>query len=303
MRIIKKFQHLLLIAALVMANQAKAQPDLPNRYKLREINAPVVVKNRIASQRILIKQQNRKYNVGFTGVSNKTLAQITGEKEPTATEVQRVKNLVINRKLTPAAIDIIKIFMVACYANKSSYDARSQNYVTPVRDQQCGNCWSYSAMGAYEGSYLRVNGASASSSSSLNTSEQYVVNCSGGGDCGPDGGLAYKVFEWMVDKNKNVEKDATLPDAGTVGSCSGGTPSTNYYATDWGVVDPSGDVTKIATVASIKAAMCKYGPIAASLVSTAALQDYTNGVFYENASNYASPSSNHAILIVGWDDT
>ena len=106
----------------------------------------------------------------------------------------------------------------------------------------------------------------------------------------------------MVDDNKNVEKDAVLPDAGIVGGCAGGTPATNYYATDWGVVDPSGDVTKIASVASIKEALCKYGPIAASLVSTQALQDYTNGVFYETPSNYASPSSNHAILIVGWDD-
>ena len=31
-------------------------------------------------------------------------------------------------------------------------------------------------------------------------------------------------------------------------------------------------------------------------------QNYTNGVFNEIPSNYASPTSNHAIVIVGWDD-
>ncbi len=295
-----KTYPLLLIAAITISAQTFAQPELPTKYKLREINAPAAVKNRIAAQRALISKDQRRYNVGFTSVSNKTLAQITGEKEPTPAEVTRVKNMVSSRQLSPQAVEIIKVFLVACFASRKAYDARTQSYVTPVRNQQCGNCWSYSALGAFEGSYLRVNGTSLANS--LNTSEQHVVNCSGGGNCGPEGGLAYKVFEWMVDNNKNVEKDDTMPDAGVVGSCPGAAPSTSYYATDWGVVDPSGDVTKIASVASIKAALCKYGPIAASLVSTAALQDYTNGVFYQTASNYANPSSNHAIVIVGWDD-
>lgn len=302
MRLSKTSRLLLLSAGLFFSSAAFTQLELPAKYKLREVNAPLAVKNRIAAQRTLITQQKLKYNVGFTGVSNKTLAQITGEKETTPQEVIRVKSIVVNRKLSASALEIIKNYLVSCIASKRAYDARTQYYVTPVRDQQCGNCWSYSAMGAFEGSYLRVNGANATSSAGLNTSEQYVVNCSGAGNCGPEGGLAYKVFEWMVDNNKNVEKESVLPDGGSVGACSGGVPATNYYATDWGVVDPSGDVTKIASVASIKDALCKYGPIAASLVSTQNFQDYTNGVFYETASNYASPSSNHAVLIVGWDD-
>ncbi|MBL0270501.1 MAG: hypothetical protein KAX45_03765 [Chitinophagaceae bacterium] len=297
-----KRNSLLILCSMVLCTALSAQIELPAKYKTRELNAPTLVKNRIAAQRILIGQQKLKYNVGFTGVSNKTLAQITGEKEVNAQEITRVKNLQISRKLSPEAMEIIKVYLIACFASKKSYDARTQYYVTPARDQQCGNCWSYSAMGAYEGSYLRVNGASAAAANSLNTSEQHVVNCSGAGNCGPEGGLAYQVFEWMVNNNKNIERESVLPDAGVVGSCGATAPSTNYFATDWGVVDPSGDVTKIASVASIKEAICKYGPVAASLVSTQALQDYTNGVFYENPSNYANPSSNHAIIILGWDD-
>lgn len=67
----------------------------------------------------------------------------------------RLKQYTIARKLTPAAIDIIKVKLVGCVAGLKKYDARNQGYVTPVRDQQCGNCWAYSAVGAFEGSYKK----------------------------------------------------------------------------------------------------------------------------------------------------
>jgi cathepsin L len=152
-------------------------------------------------------------------------------------------------------------------------------------------------VGAYEGNYLKINGGAATSN---DASERHAQICSGGGDCG--GGFAYKVFEWMVSKNKNLANETSYPDNGTNGTCPTGAISTNYYAVAWGVVDPSGDIGKIAPVDKIKEAICKYGPIAASVNATALFQNYTNGTFFETASNYGSPSSNHAIVLVGWDD-
>lgn len=292
----------LLLTLVISGLSAFAQPKvvinpaLTQKYVLREANATPQLKEQLKNLRDDIVRNKRTFNVGFTGVSLKSRASITGESEVNATEVSLIKTKVLNRQISPAGMNIIKAWATACYATKKSYDARTAGYVTPVKDQQCGNCWSYSAMGAYEASYKRVNNVVA------DASEQYVVNCSGGGDCGPAGGLAYKVFDWMVDNNKNVATDATLPDAGVVGACPGGVPASQYYATDWGVVDPSGDITKIASVADIKAAICKYGPIAASVLVTDAFQNYTNGVFNEIPSNYASPSSNHAIVLCGWDD-
>jgi len=271
-------------------------PPLTQKYILRESKATPQLKEQLRNLRIEMIQKKWTFNVGVTGVSTKSRAIITGEKEVNTYEANLVKTKVLNRQLSPAAQSIIKAWATACFATNKSYDARTVGYVTPVKDQQCGNCWSYSAMGAYEASYKKVNNVLA------DASEQYVVNCSGGGDCGPAGGLAYKVFDWMVDNNKNVATDATLPDAGVVGSCPTVTPVSQYYATDWGVVDPSGDILKIASVASIKEAICKYGPVAASVLVTDAFQNYTNGVFNEIPSNYANPSSNHAIVLVGWDD-
>jgi cathepsin K len=196
--------------------------------------------------------------------------------------------------LTAGALEIVKVNLATCAASKKIYDARTYGYVSPVKDQRCGNCWSYSACAAYESSYKRING------SFVDASEQQVVSCSSGGDC--DGGFTYLVFEWLVNNNKNLDKDASLPDNGTNGTCSNTTPSTNYYASDWGIVDPSNDINKIAAVADIKAAICKYGPVAASVWVTPLFQNYAGGVFSEFASNYNSPESNHAIQIVGWDD-
>jgi len=294
MKHIKKLPGLLLGLALLGCQFGMAQPiQLSEKYRLRELKAPENVRTLLLNQRKQITEQKLQFNVSFTGVSSKTLAQITGEKEVPEQEVNRIKQYIVARKLTPAAIDITKIRLIGCIASSKKYDARTQGYVTPVRDQKCGNCWAYSALGAYEGSFKKING------SFIDASEQYAENCVDG-DC--SGGFAYKVMEWMVDNNKNLEKEAVVPDAGTNQPCSGGTPSTNYYATDWGVVDPSGDISKIASVAAIKDAICKYGPVAASVQVTGLFQNYAGGVFYEFASNYGSPSSNHAITIVGWDD-
>lgn len=286
------------IVSLSLVVHAQPRPVLPNKYLLLEKNVSPQIKTQLTNQRALIVQKNLPFNVGVTQVTGKRLEQITGEKEINAAEVGRIKQYVTTRTLSPAILEILKKLALACNTSGKTYDARNQNYVSPVRNQQCGNCWTYSAVGAYEGSYLKVNGGA---SNSIDCSEHYAQICSGGGDC--SGGFAYKIFEWMVNNNRNLATEAAYPDNGANGSCPAGTPATNYYAVAWGVVDPSGDISKIAPVDKIKEAICKYGPVAASVQATPLFQNYANGTFFEFASNYSSPTSNHAILLVGWDDT
>ena len=291
------YQNVLpLFAFLVCSIAAIAQqPTLPNKYVLRERNATPEIRTVLASQRALIKQQNLAFNVGYTRVSARPLAEITGEKEINVAEANRIRQYVTSRTLSPAVLELIKV--INCQAASKKYDARTQNRVSPVRDQQCGNCWTYSAVGAIESSYLKINGGAITS---VDAAERTAQLCSGGGDC--SGGFAYKVFDWMVAGGKKLATEAAYPDNGTNGSCPAGAPATNYAIEAWGVVHPSGDINKIASVADIKAAICKYGPVAASVEATNLFKNYTNGTFFEFASNYNSPTSNHAILLVGWDD-
>lgn len=252
-----------------------------------------MIKSELLQQRAFITQNKLNFNVGFTQVSDKTLKQITGYNDVSESEVLRIKENYYKRRLTPAANEIINKWVAAsCGATKRNYDARS--YVTDAKDQQCQNCWAYGAVGAYEASYKRVNGVD------VDASEQYVQNCSDGGDC--DGGLYYPVFEWMVNNNKNLAKESAFPDLGVNKPCSGGVPATNYFATDCGIVDPSADIRKIPTVVQIKEALCRYGPLVAAVKASRTMQNYTNGVYFETETNYRNLLPNHVILIVGWND-
>ncbi|MCX6212961.1 C1 family peptidase [Spirosoma sp.] len=290
-----------LLAVCLLATKtlfAQAPAELPQIYQARERQAPAQLKATLVEQRKLIASRKLTFQVANTGVSTLSLAVLAGEKnELSEAERARIKTQVTSMRLDPRYSVLLQNLQKVCFADKAKYDARVANLVSPVRNQRCGNCWAYSAVGAYESSYIKVN---STASTGIDASEQYAVSCSGGGNC--SGGFAYKVMEWLVNQNKRLATEANFPDTGTNGSCPVATPATDYRAVSWGVVDPSGDINKIASVAQIKAAICKYGPVAASVQVTPLFQNYAGGTFNETPSNPANPSTNHAILLVGWDD-
>jgi C1A family cysteine protease len=273
-------------------------------YEMREANAPQEVKNQILKARQEIAAKKLGYSVGFTSRADIPLERITGEKQLTVAEESRFfQNMKAKRAVLENQIrilpykDILLVSSAYIYGNpsQSSLDLRQAGLVTPVKDQGDHlTCWSFGAMATFEGSYKYANNLVA------NASEQYVINCSGGGSSA--GGVAYLVFDWMVDYHKNVAEETAVPYAGTDGTCPAATPPTDFYAVNWGIVNPSGDGSGIPTVAEIKDALCKHGTISASLLATDNFKIYTGGPFYDFLSNYTSPSSNHAVAIIGWND-
>lgn len=285
--------------------------ELSENFKKRELNAPVEIKNELLKIRQEITANKLNYLVSYTSKSALPIEKITGERQLTQAQatqlMERIKNnqlklrttlkqnpyLMLNSKEDGTDADGSSPYI---YGNptQSYLDLRAAGLVTPVRDQGgWGTCWSFGAMACYEGSYKVVN------NTLINTSEQYVINCSGAGT--PTGGLAFEVLDWMVDNNRNVAAETALPYAGGSGACPGGTPPTDYYAVNWGVVHPSGNTEVIPTQAQIKDAICRYGVISASVFATNKFKHYAGGPFYEFPS--ASPwGTNHAIAIIGWND-
>ncbi len=163
----------------------------------------------------------------------------------------------------------------------------------------CGSCWAFTSAAVYETDYLLKN------SKTLDISEQAILDCAvdkNGNDAGScDGGWYGGVFDYFIAKGarteSNTEKDTKY--VGKQGSCSSSS-KTKYTITKWGYIKRDAGIP---TVKEMKEAIAKYGAIAATVKVTPAFQAYKSGIFDEHASVSGPNDVNHAITIVGWDDT
>ena len=279
---------------------ASAQPPIKLKpiFQKSELKASAKLKTTLAEQRAFIAKNNLKINVANTSVSEFKLSEITGERPISSSEATSLKAEQLNRNYTAIYLDIIKNLKLACTAGSKTYDARNDKLVPKVRFQRCGNCWTYSAMGPIECSYIKVN--HISNPETIDFSEKQLLACSGGGDC--SGGNAYKAFDWLKTTATKINNETASPDNGSNTPCVA-PPASGPQLVDWGIIDPSGDINKIAPVDKIKEAICKYGPVACSMNATPIFQNFGgDAVFFEVASDYNNPFSNHAVMIIGWDD-
>jgi C1A family cysteine protease len=160
--------------------------------------------------------------------------------------------------------------------------------VTPVKNQQqCGSCWAFTSAAVLEANFLIRRNVS------LDLSEQNILDCSGGGSC--NGGWYGNVFQYYTTRSLALEKDA--PYKGSEGSCV--SSAGDYKVAAWGYLRKDMGTP---TVDEMKKALCTYGPVAACVEVTTALQGYKSGVFDEFP-KLSSTQVNHAITIVGWDDS
>lgn len=278
----------------------------------REATAPAEIRAKLQAMRLEIRQKRLPYQVGYTRALTRPRATLLGDvDDPLFTpafraEVQgraarlielddnlRRDALLKNPRLRRTLPDIL-VLRLACNAASKSFSWRAAGKVTPVKDQICGNCWAFAALGAYEASDRIRNNRT------LNSSEQYINDCAetgGGVDAGScGGGLAAKALEHIVRDGSVAE--ATIPYTGTDKACT--SPATPHNAVAWGFVDPAVDFP---TRAQIKEALCKYGPLTTRMrvVSDNIFAFIGTGVYTENVAS-DSDGGGHAVVIVGWSD-
>lgn len=176
-------------------------------------------------------------------------------------------------------------------AGQSYYDSRTYGLVTPIREQSvCGSCWAFGSIAVIESALLKTN--PSLNSATLDLSEQQILDCSPGGSCW--GGWYGTVFDWAKtnqitiaeEKNKRYQTEKT--------ACSA-TPATKYRVASYGRVS----MGQMPTVSEIKQAIVAHGAVVAAVNATNVFLAYKKGVFNENASG----DVNHAITLVGWDDS
>jgi cathepsin K len=191
-----------------------------------------------------------------------------------------------------------------CIEYRSFYDARTYNKVPKVRKCTCESCWAYAIVGILECSYMKVNQVSPKR---VDFSEKQLFLCSQSPSVkDPCKGNILMALAYLTIPTSKIMAEGSLKDNGSEGACPIEIDSTaKLQLFRWGVVDEQKGYNGIASIRKMKEAICLYGPIAASMNSSHNFREFDgNGVYFETRSQFrrSEPSTNHVVVIVGWDD-
>ena len=171
------FSALLLVGLLKIvpeaqepAKQTQLEQETIKFYQQRELSAPPEIKSRLQTLREEITAKKYTFQVGYTKAMDYKIEQITGLKEPPDLNEQiKKQNVEAEKRIDKKVMTAVQ---AACSTSAASFDWRSANGSTPVRDQDgCGSCWDFATLGAFEGSYRIKNNVE------INSSEQDVLDC------------------------------------------------------------------------------------------------------------------------------
>jgi len=258
--------------------------------KLDESLAPQKVKDMLQELREEIQAKKYSFTVGYNPAHTYTIAQLCGLKEAKNWwSVATKKNISI---LKPMKLEAV----METVGLAEEWDWREHNGVTGIRDQgSCGSCWAFGTIGPFE-SLLLIK-----QDTTVDLSEQHLVSCNEEG-YGCNGG--WWALDMLIDPGAVLEED--FPYVASDVPC-GGPYDYPFKLSDWAYVDGE---DRVPTVDKIKEAIFNYGPVCAAVYVGNAFQAYTGGVFDKdevpsNGIFSCIPVSpvNHAIVLVGWDDT
>ena len=163
------------------------------------------------------------------------------------------------------------------------FDWRQMGGVTGVRDQKsCGSCWAFGALGALE-SMAKIYGGR-----DMDLSEQQILSCkSYGWGCG--GGWMDYAYELFQDYG-SISEECMPYHANDIDPCIQDSCEVMAKVTGWVPVDDN--------INAIKTAL-QTGPVSCAMTVYNDFNYYSGGCYEHDG--FDSP--NHAVLIVGWDDT
>jgi hypothetical protein len=307
--------------------QAFTSTKNKTELKSREARAPKHIKSNLESLRKTIKADKRRFSVGYTPVLDLPTEQVTGLREPAnLAELARKQNAeaaaLASKRFLPnlrhrglrgakvvgpdgadsapkgghgsEQVDAPFEPMVGDATCAVSATAWSwKEYLAPPRSQgSCGSCWAFSTLSVFEAAENITKGIDKG----RDLSEQHLVDCaeaSDGFDIGTcQGGYTVMVYDYL--QRKGAPLESQVPYKERDATCDRDLAAKDKIA-NWGFVDEIGQVPE---VDQLKAALCNYGPVSASVFVTPAFKAYTGGVFDEMARG----QTNHAVSLVGWDD-
>jgi C1A family cysteine protease len=238
---------------------------------LQSYKAPVgggLTSTEIENMKKDVKRKKYKFTVGKNSATLYPLEKITGVESQ------------IQKSVKPSVNEPV----ITLSSLPSSFDWRAEGGVTPVRNQGgCGSCWAFGTVAVVEG-IIKIK-----DKKDVDLSEQYLVSCNNKGySC--NGGWA--IFDMIQSSGIALESD--MPYTGTNGYCK--STDKPYKIDRWGYIAGQNGIP---SVDQIKSAIYQYGPVFSAVAADRYFQAYTGGVFNTNTSSQV----NHAVVIVGWDDS
>jgi C1A family cysteine protease len=172
----------------------------------------------------------------------------------------------------------------------NTWDWRTQNKVTPVKNQQqCGSCWAFSTVENIESIYCVSKNMDCNTLAPLSVQE--IVDCDTT-DQGCNGGWPYDAYQFVISEG-GLEDDSDYPYTAQDGTCNFQQNLVKVQISSWKYATQNSDE------ATLQTNLVNWGPLSVC-VDASSWQDYTGGVVMGSD---CTNNIDHCVQLVGYDMT